>query len=89
MSTCRFEFDFPGKAEALVETIRSHVFKAGGNMTGSEREGSFLLSTPVGTFSGTYEVSGQTIVLEVGDKPFFVPCSAIESRLAEYIRGAR
>ncbi len=89
MSPCRFQFDFPGKADALVAAIRSHVSRAGGSFTGSSREGSFVLSTPVGIFRGTYTVSGQTIFLEVADKPFFVPCSAIEMKLAEYIRDAR
>jgi hypothetical protein len=89
MSPCRFQFDFPGKAETLVETIRTHVARAGGSLTGTASSGSFLLSTPIGNFRGSYEVSGQTIVLEVADRPFFVPCSAIEAKLAEYIRDAR
>lgn len=89
MSPCRFEYDFPGKADALVETIREHVSRAGGSFTGSASEGSFVLSTPIGSFRGTYAVSGQTLVLEVHNRPFFVPCSAIETKLAEYIRNAR
>jgi hypothetical protein len=40
----------------------------------------------VGDFRGTYSISGQTIFLEVADKPFFVPCGAIEARLAAYVK---
>jgi hypothetical protein len=89
MSDCRFQFDFPGSAEALVTTIRTHVSRAGGRFEGSSTEGIFVLSTPVGTFRGDYSIEGQTIFLVVTDKPFFVPCGAIEARLAEYIKGAR
>lgn len=89
MSECRFQFDFPGSAEALVETIRTHVARAGGRFEGSSSEGIFVLSTPVGTFRGDYSIQEQTIFLVVGEKPFFVPCGAIEARLAEYVKGAR
>lgn len=89
MPPCRFEFPFPGRADVLVETIQRHVARAGGSFDGSAAEGTFALSTPIGKFRGTYVVSGQTIVLEVRDRPFFVPCSAIETKLGEYIRDAR
>ncbi len=88
MSTCRFQFDFSGTSESLVERIHSHVGQAGGELTGSATEGTFSLSTPVGRFHGTYTISGQTIFLEVVDKPFFVPCGTIEARLAAYVKGA-
>lgn len=86
MSLCRFQFDFRGTGESLVETIRSHVGRAGGEFLGSATEGRFSLSTPVGAFRGTYSIAGQTIFLEVADKPFFVPCGAIEARLAAYVK---
>jgi hypothetical protein len=89
MSDCRFQFEFPQTAESLVETIQTHVSRAGGRFEGSSTEGIFVLSTPVGTFRGDYSIAGQTIFLVVTEKPFFVPCGAIEARLAEYVKGAR
>ena len=86
MSLCKFQFNFTGTSESLVENIRSHVGRAGGDLTGSATVGTFSLSTPVGAFRGTYTVSGQTIFLEVVDKPFFVPCGAIEARLGAYVK---
>ena len=85
VSICRFQFDFRGTGESLVERIRSHVGRAGGELTGSATGGRFALSTPVGAFRGDYTISGQTIFLEVADKPFFVPCGTIEARLAAYV----
>jgi hypothetical protein len=86
LSACRFQFDFRGTGESLVEKIRSHVGRAGGDMTGSSTDGAFSLPSPIGAFRGTYRVSGQTIFLEVLDKPFFVPCGTIEARLSAYIK---
>lgn len=89
MSRCSFKFEFKGTGESLVATIRSHVIRAGGELTGSATEGAFTLPTPVGTFRGTYAISGQTIFLEVLEKPFFVPCGTIEARLATYVTGVK
>jgi hypothetical protein len=86
VSICKFQFEFRGTGESLVENIRAHVVRAGGELTGSATSGSFSLSTPVGAFRGDYTISGQTILLEVADKPFFVPCGAIEARLAAYVK---
>jgi hypothetical protein len=88
ISPCRYQFDFPGEAEALVETIRMHLSRAGGSLSGSASEGVFHLPTVIGNFRGTYAVSGQTCYLEVHSKPFFVRCRAIETKLDEYIRGS-
>lgn len=88
MAVCRFEFEFTVSGETLVERIRTHVHKVGGSFVGSASDGSFHLPTPVGEFKGYYQVSGRVILLEVTDKPFFVPCSAIESTLRDYVKGA-
>lgn len=88
MAVCRFVFDFAISEEKLVERIRAHVHRAGGSFEGSTSDGSFHLPTPVGEFKGYYQISGGTILLEVTDKPFFVPCSAIESKLRDYVEDA-
>lgn len=86
MSGCRFQFDFPGSATALVDAIRVRMTEAGGRFEGSPAEGSFLLPTPVGEFEGSYTIDKKTIRVEVTDKPFFVPCSAIEAKLVEMVK---
>lgn len=89
MSSCRFELDFPGSASTLVDTIRAHVSQAGGRLEGSSETGNFLLPTPVGEFEGLYTIEEQVIRVEVTNKPFFVPCSAIEAKLTEVVKSRR
>jgi hypothetical protein len=60
--------------------------RVGGEFLGSATDGTFTLSTSIGVFRGTYSVSGQTMFLKVSKKPFFVPCAAIEARLAVYAK---
>jgi hypothetical protein len=86
MAKCRFRFEFRGPGESLLDTIRLHLERAGGEISGEVTEGRFSLPTPIGAFRGTYSVSGQIIFLDLTDKPFVVPCRAIESRLAAYVK---
>lgn len=82
MAKCRFRFEVGKPAETIVPEIRRHVERTGGRFEG----GRFHLPTPVGEFEGDYLLDGNGLVIEVTEKPFFVPCSAIETRLAEYLR---
>jgi len=86
MADCRLRFDFSGSNRALVDKIRTKVTAAGGSFDGADAAGSFVLPTPIGAFEGDYLIEQQTIWIEVTRKPFFVPCSAIEAKLAEYVR---
>ena len=87
MSLCRFDFALSGPAGSVLGEIRSQVAQAGGSFVGSNEAGTFSIPTPVGIFRGTYEVIGVSLVIDVSEKPFFVPCGAIETKLAELVRG--
>ena len=86
MSECRLPFPFKGSASALIDHIRARVTEAGGRFEGSDTAGEFALPTPIGRFEGDYLVEGQTLWIEVTNKPFFVPCSAIEAKLRDYVK---
>jgi hypothetical protein len=62
---------------------------AGGNFTGDTEEGRYSVWTPIGSISGNYSVSGQTIHIDVTDKPMILSCSLIEKKLNEFIQTAR
>ena len=89
MSQCRFQFEFPGSGTALVEKIRAKMTDAGGHFEGSPTVGHFSLPTPVGAFDGSYTIDKNTIWVEVSEKPFFVPCSAIEAKLVAIVKTER
>ena len=62
---------------------------SGGQFEGSPAAGHFSLPTPVGAFDGSYTIDKNTIWVEVIEKPIFVPCSAIESKLIAIVKTAR
>ena len=96
MSACQFDFSLPVETGGLVRALRADFARFGGTVSGDEGPdgfGEFSLPTPLGTFSGTYEVSTPTpgacaIHIEVDEKPMFVPCSAIEEHLGRRLNKA-
>ncbi|MDE2660135.1 MAG: hypothetical protein OXI45_07985 [Acidobacteriota bacterium] len=95
MSACQFDFSLPAEVSSLLEGLRADFARFGGTVSGDGEPGfgEFSLPTPLGTFSGTYEVSSDTpgvcaVHIEVDEKPMFVPCAAIEEHLGRRLSKA-
>lgn len=78
---CDFSISFSGNADAVVAKAKSAVQSQGGNFNGDNNSGEFTVSVFGNKIAGNYTVSGQTLNVHITDKPFMVPCSAIESFL--------
>jgi hypothetical protein len=89
VAICSFSFEFPVSAEELVRRVGDAVRRAGGNFSGDTAEGRYSIQTPVGPIAGGYIVSGQTIQIDVTDKPIILPCSLIRHKLNELVQQAQ
>ena len=78
---CDFSIAFSGNADAIIAKARSAVQSQGGNFNGDANSGDFNVSVFGNKIVGSYTVSGQTLNIHISDKPFMVPCAAIESFL--------
>ncbi|MCK4763295.1 MAG: hypothetical protein KAW12_13945 [Candidatus Aminicenantes bacterium] len=77
---CDFTVDFSGSAEGLFKKIKTLIENSGGTLSGDAGGGSFDLPIPVvGDVKGRYSISEQSAELCITDKPFLLPCGAIES----------
>lgn len=85
MSVCNFNLPFSEPASIAVEKARAAVESQNGIFNGNDLSGDFELTVFGNTIKGNYSVSGQVLNLEITDKPFFVPCSTIESFLSKQI----
>jgi hypothetical protein len=82
---CKFNLPFSEPAESAVEKARAAVESQNGIFDGDANSGNFEVTVFGNTIKGNYNVMGQTLLLEITDKPFFVPCSTIESFLVKQI----
>ena len=78
---CDFSLPFSGNPEDVLAKARKAVEGQGGNFNGDTNRGDFQVSVFGNKIVGDYTVSGQTMQINITDKPFMVPCSAIEGFL--------
>ena len=78
---CDFSIPFSGSADDVLAKARKAVEGQGGNFNGDTNRGDFQVSVFGNKIVGDYTVSGQTMQINITDKPFMVPCSAIEGFL--------
>ena len=85
MAKHSFQVTFTGAAEDTIAKARAGLEKQGGTLTGDGTKGDILASTPAGKVKGNYRVDGQTITMEITDKPFVVPASVIEGQVRKFL----
>lgn len=85
MSACNFIIPFSGDADLILKKARSTVENQGGNFNGDAVQGKFDLSIFGNSIIGSYEVVINDLKIVIEEKPFLVPCSAIESFLKKQI----
>ena len=78
---CDFSIPLSGDADTILAKARGAVQSQGGNFEGNTSSGEFNVSVFGNKIAGNYSVNGQTLQINITDKPFMVPCSAIESFL--------
>lgn len=85
---CEFSIPFSGAPTAVLSKARSAVEGQGGTFTGDAGSGAFDVTVLGNTINGSYTVSGQTLLIRVLSKPFFLPCSTIEGFLKNQLTGS-
>lgn len=85
MSDCNFKLPFSESPHIAVTKAKAAVESQNGIFNGDEHSGNFEVTIFGNTIKGNYSVEGQILNLAITDKPFFVPCSTIESFLQKQI----
>lgn len=85
MSNCNFSIPYSGDPSAILAKARSAVESQNGLFNGDNTSGNFEVSLLSNSVKGSYNVNGSLLNITIFSKPFFVPCSAIESFLKSKI----
>lgn len=86
MAECSFTFPFNENAQIVIERAKTAILKnTQATFEGNECSGIFSLPTPLGKVVGSYEIRENIASFEINEKPFFVNCALIESKLKEFI----
>lgn len=83
---CKLSLPFSDPVEVAIEKARSAIESQNGLFEGNITNGHFEVTVFGNNIKGDYVVQAQTLKLDITDKPFFVPCSMIETFLVKYIQ---
>ncbi|MEO8819961.1 MAG: hypothetical protein ABI267_03555 [Ginsengibacter sp.] len=85
MSDCKISIPFSGSVSATILKAKAAIESQNGIFTGDDNSGEFEVSVFGNIIKGNYLVTSQILNLVITHKPFFVPCSTIESLLIKEI----
>ena len=85
MSDCNITIPFTDSVSGALAKARAAIESQNGIFNGDENGGNFEVTIFGSTIKGNYSVTGKILNLNITDKPFFVPCSTIESLLLKEI----
>ncbi len=83
---CKLSLPFSDPVEIAIKKARSAIESQNGLFDGNISTGHFEVTVFGNNIKGNYKVQGQNLQLDITDKPFFVPCSMIETFLVKYIQ---
>jgi hypothetical protein len=86
MAKCEISIPFSEDAGSLIRRASQAIENAGGKFMGDENEGSFNLSSIIGSIAGTYEIADSQLKISISQKPMLVSCDRIEKELLKHLR---
>lgn len=85
MSACNFNIPFSGSPRDVLRKAEAAIHDQGGHFRGDDTSGAFELTVLGSAIRGSYNISGQELVVTIDSKPFMIPCSTIQSYLAKHL----
>ena len=87
MGKCTITLDLLEEADVMVKKAEHAIRNANGEFVGDIKQGSFQLSTPIGSVKGDYTIERSQLLIEIQNKPLLLPCGRIEQTLRSYLEG--
>jgi hypothetical protein len=84
--SCNFSISFTGPAEAALSKAKTAVEGQGGHFNGDATSGDFEVTVFGNKVAGAYTVTGNELSVNITEKPFLLPCNAIEGFLKSQVR---
>ncbi len=84
---CSFTIDSAENLDQVYQLAMSEIKNYAGTFSGDINGGTFRITALGGNFEGSFRRANQSIVWEIAKKPFFIPCSLIESFLRQHLIG--
>lgn len=89
MPACNFSIPFSGSPADILNRAEAAIRDQGGHFRGGDMSGAFHLPVLGSDIRGSYNISGQELIVTIDSKPFMIPCGTIQSYLTKHLEGVR
>lgn len=83
----KFTLNYSGDKEQLLNKLKGAVGDKG-TLNGDTSLGNFKGSTPLGSIEGSYSIDGDTITVNISDKPFLLSTGTIQGEFEKALKKA-
>jgi len=80
-----FSIKINSEIELVLNKVKSEISNNGGKLIGNNSSGSISINLTIGSVTGDYRVSDNSITMTINSKPFYLSYSKIESEIKKYI----
>jgi len=84
--SCKVTIPYSANINDILEMGRREATAYNCQFSGDTSSGAFNVSALGGVFNGTYIVYEKVIEILFSNKPFFIPCSLIETFLRSHVK---
>lgn len=78
MAECEFQFDHNEDPKSVYDRAKSALKNIGGEISGDQNAGEFVVSKFGMTMEGRFEVKENEVKLYIDKKPFLISCQQIK-----------
>lgn len=83
---CNFAIEYPKSKDQMVSQLRAAIeSQTDGVFQGDTSAGIFSFSAKGFDLAGNYTINGDTIDVNITDKPWLISCSKIEKEIRKYL----
>ncbi|WGQ10683.1 hypothetical protein QG516_03315 [Pedobacter gandavensis] len=86
---CNFYIEYPESKNEMVDQLKAAIeVQTDGLFQGNTLAGEFSFSAKGFKLAGTYRITGDTIQVEITNKPWLLSCRKIEAEIRKYLAEA-
>jgi hypothetical protein len=86
MPKCNFSVSYSGQADEAKERIEGEFIERGGHVSFTDNaHGTFDIGIKGAKVAGSVEIQDGQVAIQITDKPYWLPCKAMEAIIERYM----
>jgi hypothetical protein len=86
MAKCNFSISYTGPIDEAKKRIKNEFIERGGHVSFTDNaHGTFDIAIKGAKVAGSVEIQDEMVAIQIADKPYWLPCKAMEAIIERYM----